>query len=133
MKLKNEKWKHFKIRFVFKSKNELYFQYTDWFWNLSSISKSKLHFEIKVSFWNRSPIFKWKLHFKIEVCFWNLCSISKLKLHFEIGVRFPNWSSILKSRLHLELEAPKMFILPFICKCNGTNGTPYFNHRLNKV
>ena len=31
MKLKNEKWKLFKIRFVFKSKNELYFRYTDWF------------------------------------------------------------------------------------------------------
>ena len=29
MKLKNEKWKIFKIRFVFKSKNELYFRYTD--------------------------------------------------------------------------------------------------------
>ena len=28
MKLKNEKWKIFKIRFVFKSKNELYFRYT---------------------------------------------------------------------------------------------------------
>ena len=30
MKLKNEKWKFFKIRFVLKSKNELYFWYTDW-------------------------------------------------------------------------------------------------------
>ena len=30
MKLKNEKRKIFKIRFVFKSKNELYFWYTDW-------------------------------------------------------------------------------------------------------
>ena len=29
MKLKNEKWKTFKICFVFKSKNELYFRYTD--------------------------------------------------------------------------------------------------------
>ena len=29
MKLKNEKQKIFKIRFVFKSKNELYFWYTD--------------------------------------------------------------------------------------------------------
>ena len=28
MKTKNEKWKIFKIRFVFKSKNELYFRYT---------------------------------------------------------------------------------------------------------
>ena len=27
MKLKNEKWKIFKIRFVFKSKNELYFRF----------------------------------------------------------------------------------------------------------
>ena len=31
MKLKNEKWKNFKIHFVFKSKNELYFRYTDFF------------------------------------------------------------------------------------------------------
>ena len=30
MKLKNEKWKIFKICFVLKSKNELYFRYTDW-------------------------------------------------------------------------------------------------------
>ena len=29
MKLKHEKWKVFKIRFVFKSKNELYFWYAD--------------------------------------------------------------------------------------------------------
>ena len=29
MKLKHEKLKIFKIRFVFKSRNELYFQYTD--------------------------------------------------------------------------------------------------------
>ena len=29
MKLKNEKWKIFKICFVFKSKNELYFRWTD--------------------------------------------------------------------------------------------------------
>ena len=32
MNLKNEKWKLFKIRFVFKSKNELYFRYTDLDW-----------------------------------------------------------------------------------------------------
>ena len=30
LKLKNEKWKIFKIRFVFNSNNELYFRYTDW-------------------------------------------------------------------------------------------------------
>ena len=35
MKLKNEKRKIFKIRFVFKSKNELYFRYTDLTWNLN--------------------------------------------------------------------------------------------------
>ena len=29
MKLENEKRKNFKIRFAFKSKNELYFQYMD--------------------------------------------------------------------------------------------------------
>ena len=31
LKLANEKWKFLKIRFVFKSKNELYFWYTDYF------------------------------------------------------------------------------------------------------
>ena len=68
----------------------------------------------KAQFWNRSFIL-----------FWNRSSISKSKLCFQIKAPFENRSSILKSKLHFEIEAPKMFSLSFICKCNGTNGTPH--------
>ena len=50
MKLKNEKWKNFKIRFVFKSKNELYFRYTDYYSNISFLLfKVTLQIEIWIS------------------------------------------------------------------------------------
>ena len=46
LKLKNEKWKILKIRFVFKSKNELYFRYT----NRSQIV------EFCFSYWGKNKI-----------------------------------------------------------------------------
>ena len=46
-----EKWKIFKIRFVFKSKNELYFRYMDYHKWFSDFQNS------------------WTLKFKFEVCF----------------------------------------------------------------
>ena len=45
LKLKNEKWKIFKIRFVFKSKNELYSRYTDYvLFHFNFKLKIKWHF-----------------------------------------------------------------------------------------
>ena len=66
MKLKNEKWKIFKIRFVFKSKNELYFRYTDyktnWFFDFQNNRILKFKFEVCFSFF----ILIWKT--KNQIC-----------------------------------------------------------------
>ena len=73
MKLKHEKWKIFKIRFVFKSKNELYFRYADsvhvlqpWIFEL----KPKLKVNFKFKFKLKSKFkFKFKLKFKFKFSF----------------------------------------------------------------
>ena len=73
MKLKNEKWKKFKIRFVFKSKNELYFRYTDYqsfwvhflFWNQKMNFKKFFCFSILVMKWENE---KWQ-KFQNSFCF----------------------------------------------------------------
>ena len=57
MKLKNEKWKTFKIRFVFNSKNELCFRYTDF-------THRKTNLSISFQFlWN------YKLNLNFDFCF----------------------------------------------------------------
>ena len=52
LKLKNEKWKLFKIRFVFKSKNEWYFRYTDFLGISISTQNWKLKNDKKFSIFN---------------------------------------------------------------------------------
>ena len=68
LKLKNEKWKIFKIRFVFKSKNKLYFRYTDWIGFISNfvfqfIKKTKwvLRYVAETLFYEKVVIFLYKL------------------------------------------------------------------------
>ena len=63
MKLKNEKWKNFKIRFVFKSKNELSFPYTDYY-PIFHFCFLKWHQKLKYEFLNLTFHFLQKL--KIE-------------------------------------------------------------------
>ena len=88
MKLKNEKWKIFKICFVFKSKNELYFRCTDLKWIRAQSVGQKAH-SIFVLKWNSILIFfcfsfslvNRKIKFKSQ--FWFLIKIEKW-----ISVRF---------------------------------------------
>ena len=54
----NEKWKTFKIRFVFKSKNELYFWCTD----SPSVYKTFSRFSIDLKFHDEFLILNWKLN-----------------------------------------------------------------------
>ena len=75
MKLKHEKWKIFKIRFLFKSKNKLYFRYAD--------SVHVLHpriFELKPKL-KVNFKFKFKLKFKFKFKF-------KLKFKFKFSFNF---------------------------------------------
>ena len=57
MKLKNGKWKIFKIHFVFKSKNGLYFRYTDYFWILFFFLIVKSNFSIYIKIISRQNIY----------------------------------------------------------------------------
>ena len=57
MKLKSGKWKIFKIHFVFKSKNELYFRYTDYFWILFFFLIVKSNFCIYIKIISKQNIY----------------------------------------------------------------------------
>ena len=68
MKLKNEKWKNFKIRFAFKSKNELYFRCTDF---------RNFVFPFLIWNWSHQSLF-WQVGSKIELKLpWNWIKVFK--------------------------------------------------------
>ena len=90
MKLKNGKWKFFKIRFLFKLKNELYFRYTDsllifQFWLLNEKRKTKTKFFLDL-FWFKTNFKKPKSKF------WYSFFHLKSKIDFQKIISFFNFS-----------------------------------------
>ena len=73
LKLKNEKWKIFKISFVFKSKNKLYFLYTDsknvfhFSHLINAMKKEKRSKLLLTLFWFKTSFKKWKSKFSNKI------------------------------------------------------------------
>ena len=138
MKLKHEKWKIFKIRFVFKSKNELYFRYADsvhvlqpWIFELKPKLKVNFKFKFKLKF-------KFKFKFKLKLKFkFNSISRSNCNSDSQSSSKSNQiYNSILNSSLNFKFNFKFNFIFNFklifrfaVVISNETNGPPYTSYK----